>query len=85
MHRMSSKTRSLKVKRETVRVLASELQFVHGGGPFIQTESVGLICSQACPRPEIGTTNDISRTPGACPNLPPTRPSIIVNPIDPRP
>jgi hypothetical protein len=83
MFRSQSKSKSLKVQRETVRVLAgSQLAAAQGGGfgnqgPFVATEEV-------CPAPpQIDLPNNISHiVPGACGPQIPGR-SVVVNPSYP--
>jgi hypothetical protein len=82
MFRSQSKSKSLKVQRETVRVLSgSQLVSAQGGG-FGIGRQVGFDLSEriACPLPpQIDTSNDISMSAGGCgPQIP--GPSIIVNP-----
>lgn len=88
MHRTSSKARSLKLQRETVRVLASsDLASVEGGalqiggtGRLIITDFTTTLTTTTT---TTGPTSTVSRpTPdhGGCGSFPSDR-SIIINPI----
>jgi hypothetical protein len=85
MFRSQSKSKSLKVQRETVRILAvSQLASAQGGG-FAQAQPGTMVYTEiVCPRPpQFDTINDVSQSaPGGCgPQLPSG--SIIINPSYP--
>jgi len=89
MHRTSSKSRSLQIQRETVRVLASsDLRSVHGGtlGTIAVTNGCPVIATvnADCPHGSDPTIGQNSNVPGSCPQIP-----IFTSgrglPIDPTP
>jgi hypothetical protein len=86
MFRSQSKSKSLKIQRETVRVLAgSQLASAQGGGPFVFDGPVIIITggnNSACLADCLGggvSGGPSMSAPGSCP--PGGGPSIIVNPF----
>jgi hypothetical protein len=86
MHRTSSTAKSLKIQRETVRVLASgDLRSVQGGAHVFSPFTVacpGLLTIHDCPNGSDPTVGQNSNTPGSCPQLP-TFTGGLDNPINP--
>jgi hypothetical protein len=85
MFRSQSKSKSLKVQRETVRILAgAELSAAQGGAGFgnVTVGTVVVTVDENCPRPPDinGPTGRSMSAPGnGCgPQIP--GPSIIINP-----
>jgi hypothetical protein len=85
MFRSQSKSKSLKVQRETVRVLVgSQLASAQGGGFGQAGQGTMVFSDDACPAPpQIDLPNNVSNVaPGACGPQIPGR-SIIINPSYP--
>ena len=86
MFRSQSKSKSLKLQRETVRVLAgSQLASAQGGGGIlignIVNPPVVVTRNIDCPSlPDVQPPDNISRNANACGNTFPSI-SIIVNPL----